>query len=308
MSKLLGVHNLSVSFAQYEKGLQRRALGVVSDITLDVDEGEVLAIVGASGSGKSLLAHAILGLLPSNANVSGHITFRGDVVTEESLARLRGREIALVPQSVTHLDPLMKVGRQVRLGLDSSNAKEAQREAFDRYGLSAAVDEMYPFELSGGMTRRVMVSTAVLSNASLLVADEPTPGLHEDIVDETLRHLKELADQGKGVVLITHDIASALKIAHRVAVFYAGTVVEVAPASDFTGDGSSLRHPYSRALWMALPQNGFAAIAGSQPHYGDLPSGCLFAPRCTHSAPRCTEERPAPRTVRGGLARCNHAT
>jgi len=308
MSNLLEIEGLSISFSQYSGGLHRRALGVVSDITLDALEGEVLAIVGSSGSGKSLLAHAVLGLLPNNANVSGSIRYRGEELTPDVVRHRRGSDIALVPQSVTYLDPLMKVGRQARLGLRGPRVTVAQRAIFGRYGLSQSVDEMYPFELSGGMTRRVLVSTAALSDASLLIADEPTPGLQADIVDETLKHLRQLADQGRGVVLITHDIAAALKIADRVAVFYAGTVVEIAPSSDFHGEGSALRHPYTCALWGALPQNGFVAVAGSQPHYDSLPTGCLFAPRCAHASEQCEKSRPVSRRIRSGTVKCFYAT
>ena len=166
---------------------------------------------------------------------------------------------------------------------------------------------MYRFQLSGGMARRVLISTAVMENAKLIIADEPTPGLDLEMAMETLRNFRELADQGCGVLLITHDIDLALNVADRIAVFYAGTTVEICPAADFKGGGDALRHPYSRAFIEALPQNGFKPIPGTQPYAGELPEGCLFAPRCTRKTAECCGEIEM-RRLRGGEVRCIHAT
>lgn len=152
------------------------------------------------------------------------------------------------------------------------------------------------------------MATAAISGARLIIADEPTPGLHPEVVQETLDHLRELAGDGRGVMLITHDIETALKIARRIAVFYAGATVEVAPVEDFRGGGEALRHPYTRALWSALPQNSFVPIPGFQPHPDALPPGCLFEPRCPLRTHRCAAARPEARVLRGGMVRCFHAT
>ena len=310
MSDLLDIVDVSISFTRYEAGVRRRTLQVISGLSVDVRRGEVLAVIGSSGSGKSLLAHAVLGILPGNADVSGSMLFGGEELTPERQRRARGREIALVPQAVTYLDPLMRVGPQVRWGVpangNGSRAK-VQRHVFARYGLTPEVERSFPSELSGGMTRRVLLSTAVISGASLIIADEPTPGLHPEALAETMRHLRELADEGKGVMLITHDIETAVSVADRVAVFYAGSTVEVCPARDFGPDGEALRHPYTRALWHALPRNGFAPVAGVQPSYDDLPGGCAFRPRCDRATNACAAGRPAPRRVRGGMVACIHA-
>ena len=154
------------------------------------------------------------------------------------------------------------------------------------------------------MARRVLVSTALITDAELIIADEPTPGMSLDQALEALRMFRELADAGKAVILITHDIDLAVEFADRVAVFYAGTTVETAPAADFRAGEDALRHPYSRALWRALPQNGFAPIPGFQPYAGNLPQGCLFAPRCPYKTARCEQELPPVREVRGGEVRC----
>ncbi|MBE5772638.1 MAG: ABC transporter ATP-binding protein [Clostridiales bacterium] len=304
---LLEIHDLSVSFRMYDGKLEQRSLEVISDLHLTVRPGEIVAIAGSSGSGKSLLASAILGILPSNATVGGHLHYEGEELTPERQAKLRGTEIALVPQSVAYLDPLMKVGSQAD-GHRRPRPTEKRRGIFRRLGLPDHTEKLYPFQLSGGMARRTLVSTALITDAKLIIADEPTPGMSLDQALEALSMFREMANAGKAVVLITHDIDLAFEFADRVAVFYAGSTVETAPAADFKKGPEALRHPYSRALWRALPQNGFEAIDGFQPYAGSLPGGCLFAPRCPFRTPECESARPEVREVRGGEVRCIHAT
>ena len=289
---LLEIHDLSVSFRMYDAGLEQKDLQVISDLHLRIRPGEIVAVAGSSGSGKSLLASAILGILPANATVRGHVHYRG-------------KEIALVPQSVAYLDPLMRVGKQVD-GHRRPKPTEKRRSLFRRLELPERTETLYPFQLSGGMARRVLVSTALLTEASLVIADEPTPGMSLDQALEALRMFREMADAGKSVLLITHDIDLAFEFADRVAVFYAGTTVEIAPVEDFRTGPQALRHPYSQALWRALPQNGFTPIDGFQPYAGSLPRGCLFAPRCPYATDRCRAEIPPVREVRGGEVRCFH--
>ena len=303
---ILSVKDLSVSFHMYEKGLEQYDLKVISNMTLDVRPGEIVAIAGSSGSGKSLLAHAVMGLLPENAAIGGEISYKGKVLSQKDKEKLRGKEFALVPQSVSFLDPLIKVEAQVR-GPKPDMAKiEAQKEIFKRFQLDEKTEKLYPFQLSGGMARRVLVSTAVLSGAEVIIADEPTPGLDLDMAMEALKVFRELADEGKAVILITHDIDLAFHMADRIAVFYAGTTVEMAEAEDFRQGEHALRHPYSNALWSALPQNGFEPISGFQPYAKYLPKGCLFSPRCPYKTEKCEEKIPM-REVRGGYVRCIHA-
>ena len=304
---LLEVSDLSVSFQMYRRGLTRQRLQVISSLSLSVYPGEILAVAGSSGSGKSLLASAILGILPDNAWVEGRLSFDGRPLTPDRQAELRGGESALVPQSVAFLDPLMKVGSQAD-GHRKPRPTEKRRSLFRRFGLPEQTERLYPFQLSGGMARRVLVSTALLAGARLIIADEPTPGMSLDQAREALQMFRDLADAGKAVVLITHDIDLAFHFAHRIAVFYAGTTVETAPAEDFRRGPEALRHPYSRALWRALPQHDFAPIAGFQPYAGDLPRGCLFAPRCPHRTAQCESAVPPVRRVRDGEVRCFHAT
>ena len=155
------------------------------------------------------------------------------------------------------------------------------------------------------MNRRVLVSAAMMGEPKLVIADEPTPGLHIKMVRRVMEHFRELADRGAGVLLITHDLEQALAVADRVAVFYAGTTVEDAPVSDFRQE-ETLRHPYSKALWQAMPQNGFRFIPGTQPYVKEMPEGCPFAPRCTQCTEQCRGEIPF-RELRGGRVRCLHA-
>ena len=289
----------------YGRGLEQTDLKVISDLHLTLYPGEIVAIAGSSGSGKSLLASAILGILPDNATVGGHLHYKGQELTPERQAVLRGTEIALVPQSVAFLDPLMTVGAQAD-GHRKPKPTEKRKKIWKKLSLPENTERLYPFQLSGGMARRVLVSTALLSEAQLVIADEPTPGMSLDQALEALKMFRQMADEGKAIILITHDIDLAFEFADRVAVFYAGTTVETAPAADFRKGPDALRHPYAKALWKALPQNGFQAIDGFQPYAGDLPKGCLFAPRCPYRTAECEDALPPVREVRGGEVRCWH--
>lgn len=306
---ILSVKDLGISFSQYTKGLRRRELEVITNLDIDLYEGEILAVVGSSGSGKSLLAHAILGILPDNATTEGNIIYKGKSLTLKDKEKLRGREIVFIPQSVNFLDPLMKVSKQVKISIENKEeANKRQRDIFNKYGLDKKVDNLYPFELSGGMARKVLLSTALVSDCKVIIADEPTPGLDEKSLNEALKDFRNIADSGCAILMITHDIEAALKIADKIAVFYAGTTLEIANVNDFKGDGKNLRHPYSKALFNALPQNGFKPIKGSQPMPNELPKGCLFQDRCEYISEKCRLIRPNARMVRDGMVRCLNAT
>ena len=301
--ELLKVDNLTVYFNMYDKGTKYNKLEVIHELSLTVSKGEIVAVVGSSGSGKSLLAHAIMKILPSNAVVNGNITFNGEKITEEYLKKIRGNDISFIPQSVDFLDPLMTIEKQV-VGINGSY--ERQKEIFKKYDLLESVGKMYPFQLSGGMARRVLIAGAVMNKAGLIIADEPTPGLSTDLAMETMNEFRAIADEGCGILLITHDIDIALKAADRIAVFYAGTIVEIADASDFIQGKDALRHPYSKAFIDALPQNGFKGLEGFQPYAGNLPKGCLFSERCPMKNKKCCMNIEM-RKVRGGEVRCVNA-
>jgi len=254
---LLQVENLSIGFSQYVRGIQKRVIRPISDMHVDINEGEIVAVVGASGSGKSLLAHAVLGILPSNAICSGSMAYKGEELTQKRKEQLRGREISFIPQAVNYLDPLMRVGRQVQIGMNKKTAQVEQQKLFAQYDLKKSDGRLFPYELSGGMLRRVLFATSVREGIQLVIADEPTPGIHPQALSEILRQLKQFAKEGAGVMLITHDIMSALEIADRVAVIKDGATVEISEAAAFEGNGERLKTEYTQRLWRALPQNDF---------------------------------------------------
>lgn len=259
--ELLRVTNLSVSFRMYQSALTHTLVAGMHNVNLHLNCGEILAVVGASGSGKSLLAHAVLGILPYNAVTSGEMRYRGELLDAALQEQLRGREMALIPQSVTYLDPLMRVGKEV-CGLYGAPADMAA--TFRRLHLEERVECLYPFQLSGGMARRVLFSTAVITDAALIIADEPTPGMDVKSAVEALQLLRELADAGKGILLITHDIDLAVEVADNVAVFYEGRTVDMVSAAAFRGEGAALVHPYTKALYHALPQNDFTVYTAAE--------------------------------------------
>ena len=269
---LLQVEDLSISFRMYDDAeatgfrnflrAHQHEVSVIHNLNVSVHPQSILAIVGASGSGKTLLADAIMGIYESNALVTGRIWFDGELQTAESLRQLRGSEIALIPQSVNSLDPLMRVGKAVQ-GVakdreDVAYRRARQEELFERFDLAPEVARMYPHELSGGMARRVLLCCALMGSPKLIIADEPTPGLDLPLAVQALSDLRSFADEGGAVMLITHDIELALSVADSIAVFKDGTVIEETSAESFA-DEQLLRHEFTRALWRAMPEHGFAA-------------------------------------------------
>lgn len=306
---ILSVNNLEVSFSQYTKGLKRVDSKAINNLDIDLYKGEILAVVGSSGSGKSLLAHSILGILPNNAMTKGSITYKNEPLDEKRKEKLRGKEIVFIPQSVNYLDPLMEVGKQVKISIkDKKKSNSILRNVFKKYNLEEKVEKYYPFQLSGGMTRKVLLSSALVSDCEVIIADEPTPGLDEKSLNEALKDFRDLADGGCAVLIITHDICAALKIADRVAIFYGGTTLEIAKAEDFKMGGENLRHPYTKALFNALPNNDFKPVKGSQPLASELPVGCLFYDRCEKRTPECENIKPEMKEIRDGKVRCLYAT
>lgn len=305
MEKLLEVKNLSISFTQYVEGLNRHNSKVITDLTIDVNENEIVAILGSSGSGKSLLAHSILGILPYNSHVTGNIKYKGETLNQELKEKLRGKEISLIPQSVNYLDPLMKVSEQAigecKDKKEYEEKKIKQREIFNKYGLDESVDNLYPFELSGGMARKVLLSTALIGNPNLLIADEPTPGLDKKSVEETVEDIKKLKENGRGVLLITHEIDVALKTADRIAIFYSGYVIEINNVENFNNVNNVL-HPYTKALINSLPRNGFKLTEGVQP-LDEVP-GCPYYENCPIRTDKCEKNKPKLEEHNGIMIRC----
>jgi dipeptide transport system ATP-binding protein len=300
---LLTVRDLRVAFGDFT---------AVDGVDLDVAAGEVLGIVGESGSGKSVAMLALLGLVNAPGRVSAQaISFDGrDLVREQR--RIVGREIAVVFQDPNaSLDPAYTVGFQIDEVLAAHTALDhaaRQQRAVELLALVEIPDpaqrvHAYPHQLSGGMSQRVAIALALAANPRLLIADEPTTALDVTVQAQVMALLARLAaERQMAMLLISHDLALVAQQAQRVAVMYAGQVVE-------TGRAAALfdapRHPYTAALLAALPEHNrgarrLAALPGTVPGRWDRPRGCLFAPRCAHAQARCHAERPA---LAGGV-RC----
>lgn len=273
--EILTVKGLSVSFTQYDRGFGRKEIQAVTGLDLRIRRGGIVAVVGASGSGKSLLAHAVMGILPYNASMTGELLFKGTPLTKERVRRLRGRELVLVPQSVTYLDPLMKTGQQLTKGSKNPEILEKCKNILYSCGLGPEVLDQYPFQLSGGMARRVLISTAAMEEAELVIADEPTPGLDKETAMGVMEHFRKMAERGAGVLLITHDLELAVLAADRVTVLYGGRTVEETEASCFL-DESLLNHPYTKALCRSMPEKWPAADAVENRREDALPDGGIL--------------------------------
>lgn len=304
---VLSVQGLSVRFRMRGGG----HVSAVTDATFDLAAGECLALVGESGCGKSVLASALLGLLPENAQTAG-AALLGDIdlltADERTLARtVRGRRVGLVPQSpAAHLTPVRTVRSQLEetlrqlAGVPRAKLRAAGEAAAERAAFPAGHLDRYPHELSGGLAQRAATALALIGDAPLLLADEPTTGLDRDLVDRTVDELRRHVGDDRALLLITHDLAAAARIADRVAVMYASRVVEIAGSADFFG-ARGPRHPYARGLLNALPEREFTPVPGMPPELTALPEGCAFAPRCERADPACA----AVPALIGGSA-CHH--
>jgi peptide/nickel transport system ATP-binding protein len=304
---MLSVRDLKISFTRYDGLLRRTDLRALDGVDVEVERGELLAVVGQSGAGKSLLAHAILGVLPRNATATGRMVFDGLPLDEKRQSELRGRRIALVPQAVTWLDPTARAARQIgwsasAAGLRPTNGAVTRELA--RYDLSPAAGLLFPHQLSGGMARRVLTAIATISRAEVLIADEPTTGLDPAVRDLSLKLLRRLADEGRCVVVITHDIAAILPFADRFAILRDGRTVECCSSDAFRCGRTA--HPYSRALRSALPEFGFALEAPDTPPVPAETAGCGYRYECARATTVCAADRPAWTQTPDGRVRCHH--
>ncbi|WP_089177063.1 ABC transporter ATP-binding protein [Bosea sp. AS-1] len=283
---------------------------IVDGVSLGVETGRILALVGESGCGKSLTALSVLGLLPGAARVaSGSIQLDGRELTglsEARLAQLRGNDAAIIFQEpVASLNPLMRVGEQVEealllhRGLSPSTAREEAIAMMARVGIPdpARRARQYPFELSGGMCQRIMIASALICRPSLLIADEPTTALDVTIQAQILALMRRLRDEvGSAVVLITHDMGVVADLADDVCVMYGGRIVESGPVDAIF---ATPRHPYTRLLLATIPKLDGArktmlrTIEGMVPPAGAWPEGCRFRTRCPLADEACTQVPPA---------------
>jgi peptide/nickel transport system ATP-binding protein len=299
---LLDVRNLAVTF---DAG--RRHLRAVVDVNLTLRRGEVLAIVGESGCGKSVTASTIVGLTRGpRRRIDGQILYRGRelrTASEAELRHVRGKEIAMVFQdALAALNPVHRVGDQVaemvRLHNDVRRAEATRRAVrmLDEVGVAhaAVAARRYPHEFSGGMRQRAMTAIALVNNPAVLIADEPTTALDVTIQAQVLDLIDRLRrDHGTAVILITHDLGVVAQFADRVAVMYAGTIVEEGTCEQLFRDP---QHPYTWGLLGCIPRvdrprlHSLATIEGNPPPITAIPAGCRFRPRCTFAFERCTDE------------------
>ncbi len=314
---ILSVRDLNTTFAT-----PRGPLQAVSDVSFDVYPGEVLGIVGESGSGKSVTLRSILRLLRPPTRLTGEVWWLGENLLKVSQKRLRkvsGGEISIIFQEpMTALNPVLTVGEQILESLDEherlskKEAKARAEELLSLVGIPSPRERLrdYAHQFSGGMRQRAMIAIALASNPKLLLADEPTTALDVTIQDQILKLLLKLKDQLEmSVVIVTHDLGVVAQTCDRVAVMYAGRIVETAPVTELLG---TPQHAYTLGLLQSLPGEGarrqpLSPIPGAPPNLLALPDGCAFAPRCAYVSEACqTGVPPLAEVAPEHLSACIH--
>ena len=312
---LLDVRHLRIEFPT-----RRGVLTAVDDVSFSIGQGEVLGVVGESGAGKSLTGAAIIGLLEPPGHVArGEILLDGariDRLSHDEMRRIRGRRIGAIFQDpLASLDPLFSIGSQlvetIRTHLPMSDAAARARaiDLLQEVGIPAAARRIdhYPHQFSGGMRQRVVIALALAANPQLIIADEPTTALDVSIQAQIIALLRRLCrDHGTAVMLITHDMGVIAETADRVAVMYAGRIVEIGPVADVI---RAPKHPYTVGLMGSIPsvvddRERLVQIDGSMPRLTAIPSGCPFHPRCSRVFDRCVRERPELIDAGSSLAAC----
>ena len=311
---------LQVKHLRIEFPTRRGALVAVDNVSFHIDPGEILGVVGESGAGKSLTGAAVIGLLePPGRIAQGEITLEGrriDNLPYEQMRRIRGGQIGAIFQDpLTSLNPLYRVGRQlvesIRTHTDLGGA-EARKRAIDllqEVGIPRAVERIdhYPHQFSGGMRQRVVIALALCAEPRLIIADEPTTALDVSVQAQIIGLLKRLCRERRtAVMLITHDMGVIAEAAQRVAVMYAGRIVEVGPVDDLV---KRAKHPYTHGLMGSIPHIGqdidtLIQIDGAMPRLAEIPQGCAFHPRCKQALRRCRVERPDLQPAAGSQAAC----
>ncbi|WP_433215098.1 ABC transporter ATP-binding protein [Microtetraspora malaysiensis] len=315
MSALLSIDRLRV-----ELPAQRGTRTVIHDVSLDVRAGEAVALVGESGSGKSMTTRAVMRLLPEGARLSGEIRFDGVSIPgmdRRALRRWRATRVGMVFQDPrAHINPVRRIGDFLMEGarLDGRLSAGQARERVSRLMRAVGVADVdrrlsqYPHELSGGLLQRVMIAAALATEPDLLLADEPTTALDVTTQEEVVAIIDELRrERGLAMLYITHDLDLAAAVCDRIAIMYAGSIVEERPAGALTPDAS---HPYTRGLLAARPEIGrresrLRTIEGRPISAFEVGDGCAFATRCPIVRDLCRRERPAPVHVTGGRVACH---
>jgi peptide/nickel transport system ATP-binding protein len=300
---ILKVENLRVEF-----DTRRGLLVAVEEVSFDIMPGEVFGIVGESGAGKSLTGQSIIGLLEPPGRIGGGQIFlkgqRIDQLPYDQIRQIRGKKIGMIFQDpLTSLNPLYTIGKQLietiltHSNMSSQKARQHAIKLLDEVGIPAAAKRIdhYPHQFSGGMRQRVVIALALCVNPSLIIADEPTTALDVSIQAQIIALLKRLCkEHDTAVILITHDMGVIAEISDRVAVMYAGRLVEVGEVRDVVKNS---KHPYSQGLMGSIPSlhkkaEKLVQIEGSMPRLTEIPDGCAFHPRCPHCFDRCRSQRP----------------
>ena len=311
---------LEVSHLRVEFNTRRGTLVAIDDVSFDIAPGEVLGVVGESGAGKSITGTAIIGLLePPGRIAGGEILLEGkriDNLPPEAMRKIRGRRIGAIFQDpLTSLNPLYTVGWQLvetiqtHLPLDAAAARKRAIELLGEVGIPAPERRIdhYPHQFSGGMRQRVVIALALCANPQLVIADEPTTALDVSIQAQIITLLKRLCrENGTAVMLVTHDMGVIAETADRVAVMYAGRIVEIGPVQEVIHNP---QHPYTTGLMGSIPAVGselerLPQIEGSMPRLNAIPAGCPFNPRCPRVFDRCKAERPGLLAADKSLAAC----
>ena len=315
---LLEVDNLQVEFRTRE-GVAK----AVNGVSYSVDEGETLAVLGESGSGKSVTAQAIMGILdsPPGFVAGGAVRFRGEdllALPEEERRAYRGRSISMIFQdALSALNPVFPVGWQiaemfrVHEGMPRSEAKKRAVELMERVRIPAARERAgdYPHQMSGGMRQRVMIAMALSCKPKLLIADEPTTALDVTVQAQIMNLLRDLQRERKmGLILITHDLGVVADVADKISVMYAGRIMEQAPVGDIYARPA---HPYTKGLLESIPRvdlkgQDLSAIKGLPPNLMRIPAGCEFNPRCPYAQAVCLDQRPPLLEVVSGRSSACH--
>ena len=298
------VADLAVRFRQRE-----RTIHAVNGVSFRLARGEVLGILGESGSGKTVTLRALMRLLPANCEIDGRVKINGEDITEAPRARLeqlRGGSIAMIFQEpATALDPVFTIGEQIaetilrHEAVSRRQARQRALELMERVQIPSARRRLdsYPHEMSGGMRQRAMIALALSCNPSVLLADEPTTALDVTVQIQILLLLRELQRElGMAVIFVTHDVGAAVEVSDRLAVMYAGRFVETGTARDVL---KRRAHPYTEGLLAANlhgaePGARLMTIPGSPPNLATLPQGCSFAPRCAYALEDCIKTDPSP--------------
>lgn len=313
---LLEVRNLRVEFPT-----RRGTLVAVDDVSFSIDQGEVLGVVGESGAGKSITGAAIIRLIEPPGRIAGGEVLLGgrriDTLPPERMRTVRGREIGAIFQDpLTTLNPLYTIGRQLvetmqtHLGIGEREARARAIRWLEEVGIPGAAQRIdaYPHQFSGGMRQRVVIALALCAEPKLVIADEPTTALDVSIQAQVIALLKRLCrEHGTAIMLVTHDMGVIAETADRVAVMYAGRIVEIGPVREVV---KNARHPYTVGLMGSIPPLShrvarLAQIEGSMPRLTDIPHGCAFHPRCPKAFERCRRLRPELMPTTGpNLAAC----